>query len=71
MKEETNNLIGYHMPIMRLLVEGALALFEDEWDENPRETADMMGHALYSLRVYIRECQEALSELAKEETSVK
>ena len=62
MKEEPIDLIGYNMPIMRLFVEGALALFEDEWDENPLETADMMGHALYSLRVYIQECQEALHE---------
>ena len=71
MKEEPIDLIGYNLPIMRLLVEGALALFEDEWDENPKETADMMGHALYSLRVYIQECQGALCELAQEETGVK
>ena len=64
MKEKPIELIGYDLPVMRLLVEGAIALFEDEWDDNPKETADMMGHALYSLRVQLRECQNAYSELS-------
>ena len=59
------NLLGYNVPIMRLLVEGAIALFEDEWDSNPQETADMMGQALYMLRVYVQGCQKALLELAQ------
>lgn len=67
MKEEPINLIGYHMPTMRLLVEGAIALFEDEWDTNPQETADLMGQALYLLRVKVQECQKALYEMAKGE----
>ena len=65
MKEEPLNVLGYNMPIMRLLVEGALALFEDEWDSNPKETADLMGQALYMLRGHVRGCQEALHDLAK------
>ena len=64
MKEEPMNVLGYNVPIMRLLVEGAIALFEDEWDTNPKDTADMMGQALYMLRVYVQGCQKALYELA-------
>ena len=65
MDTEPLNLLGYNVPIMRLLIKGALALFEDEWDDKPQETADLMGQALYLLRVYTQECQKALFELAK------
>ena len=68
MKEEPLNVLGYNVPIMRLLVEGAIALFEDDWDTNPQETADLMGQALYMLRGYVQGCQAALCELAKGET---
>ena len=44
---------------MRLLVEGALALFEDEWNDDPQEIADLMGEALYMLRDRLRTCQRA------------
>ena len=67
MKEEPINLLGYEMPVMRLLVEGAIALFEDEWDTNPQETADLMGQALYLLRVKVQACQRALHDMAKGE----
>ena len=57
---------------MRLLVEGALALFEDEWDDDPQETADLMGEALYMLRERLRTCQRALKDHAEgQESSVK
>jgi len=54
---------------MRLLVEGALALFEDEWDDDPQETADFMGEALYMLRERLRTCQQALKEQAEGQES--
>jgi len=61
------NVLSYNVPIMLLLVEGAIALFEDEWDANPQETADLMGQVLYMLRGHMQGCQGALSELAKGE----
>ena len=57
---------------MRLLVEGALALFEDEWNDDPQETADLMGEALYMLRDRLRTCQRALKNRAEgQENNVK
>ena len=61
---EVLNTLRENVMEMRLLVEGAIALFEDEWDTNPKDTADMMGQALYMLRVYTQGCQKALYELA-------
>ena len=72
MDTEPLNLLGYNVPIMRLLIEGALALFEDEWDDKPQETADLMGEALYMLRDRLRTCQRALKNRAEgQENNVK
>ena len=69
---EVLNTLCENVMEMRLLVEGALALFEDEWDDDPQETADLMGEALYMLRERLRICQRALKDHAEEqESSVK
>ena len=59
---EVLNTLCENVLEMRLLVEGALALFEDEWDADPQETADLMGEALYMLRERLRICQRALKD---------
>ncbi len=69
---EVLNTLCENVMEMRLLVEGALALFEDEWDDGPQETADLMGEALYMLRERLRTCQRTLKNHAEEqESSVK
>ena len=69
---EVLNTLCENVLEMWLLVEGALALFEDEWDGDLKETADLMGEALYMLRERLRICQRALKDHAKgQESSVK
>ena len=60
------NTICHNISEMRLLVEGGIALFEDEWDADPQETGDLMGEALYMLRVRLQQCQKAFRDSARQ-----
>ena len=47
-----------HLAHMRLVVEGAIALYEDDSGEADPIIHDLLGEALYMLRVHMRDFQK-------------
>ena len=60
MDECFSDFTGIHLNEMRLIVEGAIAIFECENVKDDPFSMDMIGEALYLLRVHIRDCQKQL-----------
>lgn len=63
MKQENRSMIdtlGEHLAEMRLIVEGAVSLFDQEQGRFTPLTTDLIGEALYTLRDHIRESQEVI-----------
>lgn len=60
MKQKNRSMIdtlGEHLAEMRLIVEGAVSLFDQEQGRFTLLTTDLIGEALYTLRDRIRESQ--------------
>ena len=71
MEESFMDLAGHHLSHMRLMVEGAISLYEDDSGKCDRLIYDLVGEALYTLRVHIcdfqvQHQQEILRELEED-----
>jgi hypothetical protein len=57
MEEQFIEQAGRHLSYMRLIVEGAVSLYEDDLGNCDRLVYDLVGEALYTLRIHICDFQ--------------